>query len=153
MNEQEYFFKLRELIKIHGFTLIGVFDDVGNDPSFVYSIGLTEMGWPELLLIGDINPMFLEIIMTEVVDHFRKVGSVVPGDIGGIITGGYDLRVIEVDSAVAGAKYGCQVKNFYPGRDIKFMQVLWPDKAGVFPNEEGYDNERPQPVVPAPVKH
>ncbi len=136
----------KALIKEHGFTLIGVFDPEEVDPNFVYSIGLTERGWPELIFIGDINPVYVEVILTDLIRLWEEEGKPVLGKVDGIIVN-YPLRLVEVDAAEASEKYGYQVRNFYPYQDIKFVQVLWPDKQGVFPDEPGYDNERSQPVI------
>lgn len=151
MDKEAYIAQLKANIARVGYTFVGVFDPDGKDPNFAYSIGLTERGWPEVLLIGNINPAFIEILLTDLIEGWIKAGEVKLGDNPDLIAfadgSSHAMRVVEVDWEEAVTFYGCQVPFFYPDRDIKFVQALWPDKAGVFPDEEGYNVIMVQPIV------
>lgn len=145
MDLSEFRKNQEDLIAKHGYTLVGVFDPEGKEPTFAYSIGLTAFAWPEVIFFGNIRPDFIEAILTDLINHWRADGKVTLGDIDDIIVD-YPLRVIEVATDPA-LEYAAQVTNYFEPKQIRFVQVLWPDKQGVFPNEPGYDNERAQPIV------
>lgn len=151
MNRSEYDHSILMKIGEHGFTLIGVFDPEKKLPTFVYSIGLTERGWPEVLFIGNLNPAIIEILLTDLIEGWVKAGEVKMGDNPDLIAFGdgtsHALRVVDIPLNEAISEYGCQVPYFYPDMDIRFVQALWPDKAGKFPDEEGYNTSMTQPIV------
>ena len=94
-----------DLIREHGWAVQGVCNPRGSPgPSgWAYTIGLEDRDRPELLIVG--LPMstahgLLNDVITEAVDGARRWPSV--GDtIVGLAQGGYGLRVVEVDVAVA----------------------------------------------------
>lgn len=152
MVNEQFYSHLAEKIRTIGFTFVGVFDEDMVEPAFAYSIGLTEKGWPEVLLIGNMRPQIIEIILTDLVKSWIAAGEVKMGDNDGLIVfpdmSEHPLRVVEVPSRLAVEKFCCQVQNFYEKEDVKVVQVLWPDVNGKFPGEEGYDAlNMKQPVV------
>lgn len=140
------------LIEEHGFTFVGVFDPDGENPPFAYSIGLTQFAWPEIIFVGKMRPDFIEIILTDLIQKWRREGTYQLGDNDGIIVftdlSEHPVRVIEVSAQHVLDEYAHQVKRYFKPEQVRFVQVLLPDKAGKFPGEEGYDDERQQPVMP-----
>lgn len=153
MDSDAYQARLAALIELRGYTFIGVFDPEGLNPSFAYSIGLTGRNWPEVLLVGNMNPEVIEIILTDLIEGWKKQGEVVMGDNPGLIVfrdgSEHALRVVEVDTDAVLKDYGCQVPNWFEREQIKFVQVLWPDTSGKYPDEPGYsaDAKMQQPII------
>jgi hypothetical protein len=153
MDDQEYLEGVASRIAKNGFTLVGVFDPEGKDPPFVYSIGLTQRGWPEVILItACMRPVTIEILLTDLIGRWFKDEKITMGDNPDLIFmrdgSSHSMRVVEVDcNANVLEKYGCQVPIFFEESDIKFVQVLWPDPAGKFPDEEGYSTD-PRMIQP-----
>ena len=149
MNRDEYEAVLRSRIELNGFTLIGVFG--GPGPDFVYSVGLTARGWPEVILIGSINPAFVEQILTDLISSWFKAEKVILGDNPDMISfadgSSHALRVMEVNKVEALVNYGAQVLFFYPDQDVRFVQALWPDVNGRFPDEPGFKRPETQPII------
>jgi hypothetical protein len=151
MDHDAYIEGLRLKIKQHGYTFIGVFDPEGKTPSFVYSIGLTARGWPEVILIGNMNPRIVEIILTDLINSWKEEGRVILGDNPGAIRfadgSSHPLRVVPVDEEETLENWGHQARVFYDPENIQFVQVLWPDLLGTFPDEEGYLERMHQPLL------
>lgn len=136
-------------IEALGFTLIGVTD---SNPRWVYSVGLTGRGWPEVIMIGNIPLDYVEPIMTDLINGWLDHGRVMMGmnqDVIRFADGtSHGLRIIDVPAKEASEKYACQVGQFYPGHELRFVQALFPDVNGKYPDEEGYDHEKcVQPII------
>lgn len=139
-------------IEKYGFTLVGVFDPEGNEPGFVYTIGLTERGWPEVIMIGNIHPMIAEQFLSEMIANWGKAEKVIMGDNLDLIQfqdkSVHPIRVIDVNQNKAEQKYACRAKHLYPDRDVKYVQALIPDRFGRFPDEPEYDqSKQAQPII------
>lgn len=106
-----------------------------NGSPFNYSIGMTEKGLPELLVIG-LPPEIGHAIIREAIDHMKDHAPA-DGEIDNEIA---NLPSVyrEVPADQAAKHYTCWVENYYrrPGR---VMQIVWPDKAGKFPWEKECD--------------
>lgn len=152
MTPGEYELKVLERIAANGFTYIGVFDPEGKDPTFVYSLGNTERGWPELILIGNMNMRTTEALLNQIQEVWQGENKPVLGDIPNMIVfqdgTEHPLRLVEVDAAATIKQYAYQVQHFYPDVPHRFVQVLWPDKNGRFPNDAQYDHTVRQPQLP-----
>lgn len=137
-------------IKKNGFTFLGVFDPEGKTPMFVYSVGLTGRGWPEVLLVGNMNPKITEIILTDIIKSWEERGEPLIGDNHDIIRFAdgtpQPLRVREASEAAA-RDYAVQARFYYNTDDIKVVQVMWPDTDGKFPDDQGYNTVMQQPII------
>jgi hypothetical protein len=130
-----------------GWAVVGIMED-DEGPGFAFSVGLFHThGHPEILLIG---------LPWEVA--YRLVN-----DIGTAIRGGerfeagrrYDGLAEGYPTAFEPVardhyrEYLGTASWFYQGWDFPVLQCVWPDKAGVFPWETGYDVrfQRAQPML------
>jgi hypothetical protein len=109
-----------------------------DTPSFIYTIGMTDIGAPELLMFslppeavhGCINELYQEMRM----GHRPKDAS--------RITDLWSVPMIleSVDSQDA-AEYTVQADEYYRGKGLKpvYKQMVWPDAHGKYPHQHGFD--------------
>ena len=119
-------------------------------PTYAYTIGLTDAGVAELLIVGLDLRMMEELLHNAVPIHMRE--ELQPGgETDGIAN--VHFRV----EAVHDLKPMQQVLNFYGDPHnkagiVRGLQLLWPDPDGRFPGEPGYDQrfsqslDKPNPV-------
>lgn len=133
-------------IEKHGLTVIGVFaDPVGMKPTFSYSIGLTDRGWPEMIMVGLHAPYAKGFINA-------LARRPEPPKIGEQIDDLADLPIrIGAVSEEAIKAYMVQStarQERTDGPRPTAVQVIYPDKDGRFPGEPGYDlDPRTQPLL------
>lgn len=140
-----------DLIKRHGWMVTGVGGDDGTPP-FVYTIGLTELRLPELLLTG-LSPNTGGAIVNSIAERMfinKETLNVGPQPNGFTVPGGYPLRlhaqpVNNIRDALG--TYLVQARNRYAGNMVGVMQLLWGDDKNVLPTEPGYSILMPQPIV------
>lgn len=130
MDVQAYLGQCAALIAEHGWMVQGV----GGQPPFAYTIGLTEYGHPELLLTG-LDPRRAQPLLNDLARPVKDTGRrYEPGERVPEIIKGYDVLVHgPIDPRQAQMN---QALNLYGGIDA--LQVLWPDKNGIFPGQSGF---------------
>lgn len=139
-----YLGRVASIIDEHGVMLQVVFGDSVAD-AFTYTVGLTGRGLPELWL-GTLAPAQAGPILNAAAKKQRaRGGAFQPGRLD--LEFSVDFRVhgpVDVDEAAVGV-----ARQMHPLSDVVVLQVLWPDEAGLFPDEPGYDERRfPQRVLP-----
>lgn len=114
-------------------------DDDGSIP-FTYTVGQAMYGAPDWMLSGPIDPRVVARLLNYVgltLEPKPEAGGVL--DIGGK----YPFRVVEVTDLEAAELYGC----FKYGDNVRANQLVWPDRNGRYPGDDGYDQEAyPQEV-------
>ena len=128
-------------IEEHGHGVIGVFPtkDDPDQASFSYSYGLAAQGKPELLVT-----MLGHDQAAMVINAVVAAGVTQPGEHDKVLGGGYRVRLVPVGQTGVGLM--SVARRFAPD-GFEAQQVVWPDREGRFPGEDGYDEERcPQPV-------
>ncbi len=139
--------KLAELIAEHGWAVQGVFGDT-RDSVFSYTVGLSERSLPEFWL-GTLDPRQAQPILNNLARLALSRGRLPvdePIDIEWSIPfrlrGPVDKQASEAFAA----------KALYGWEAVEVVQVLWADRQGRFPDEEGYDGEGfPQRLLPLEV--
>lgn len=124
---------VRESIKTHGWHGQHVFpsEDETGAP-FNYTIGLTERDLPELIVFG-LPPHIGHLVLRDLIKHIDKAGSepldheVLDDVISGFNAVTRTLPPAAMDSHL------CQAKYFFEGREVRAMQLVWPDPEGHFP--------------------
>jgi hypothetical protein len=140
-NEQinAYHENVDENIRTYGYHVTFVF--AAKEPSFCYSTGIYKsFGIPEIFISSlpqnlshglikkyvstfkDTTPIPLDKKITDLSDRFPVYLIAVPPD-----------RL---------AAYVLSSIRFYKNEDYKYLQVIYPDTQGHFPNEEGYDYDQ-----------
>lgn len=140
--------KYKSNIDQFGCAIVGVSGDV----TFCYSIGFAKNGFPDVFIVGSINPEAMMGIINNVFDRWKSTG-VMLGRVGDILGGGLDvdLQPIDMSSPDFVEEFICQNTYFYseyceydkiPKGNNRFVQILWPDTNGCFPYEQGYNHVR-----------
>lgn len=131
---------IKDNIDQHGWHLQYVFgDEARKSKPFFYTIGLTDMGLPEMILVGGIPTHYAHAIISDLMRKWKgegfknetrydiigtSTGAKMPVEIAELYTGDGRLR----------SEYAIQAFEYYKGQDIRFAQILWPDREGNLPS-------------------
>lgn len=134
-NRRRIITEQRKEIIEYGFVpqAVGGSDD---QPSFLYTIGLTET-WnhPELFVVA-LNPQQAYEIVTDFVERIDEGERFdTPAFVSDILTVPVAVRPLEQDAVDDNSGLAQDML----GRPISGVQVYWPDNAGLMPWEEGCD--------------
>lgn len=124
-------------VEKHGFS-IALFNGDGYSPSFGYTIGLFKTyGYPELICFGLSHDLMHSIFWTgkELFDKQREPDLAIGHS---DFLEGYEVRFLSVDKARYGDYFGYG-HWFYSGWDFPALQIVWPDKEGLFPWNEDFN--------------
>jgi hypothetical protein len=139
---EDYVRRQTELIRTRGWavTIVLPTEDPQGTP-FAYTVGLTALGRPELIIAGidpEISAELLDDLAQRVYDqaprftHGQRISDLLAG---------YDAVIVE-GPATEALHPGAAFARY--GRDhVTLQQVVWPDPDGRFPWEPGY-TIRPQ---------
>lgn len=156
MNERELELakKVADNIIQFGVHLMGVFptvDDPEPGPGFIYTIGLATVDppQPELIVFG-MSPRTGGHVLNDLADRVTKKGErLQPYQNYDDVIVDYPVMLIPVDDSTehltwANAFFGLE-------EPVPALQMVWTDKAGRYPWEEGYDIDlRTQPLLGQP---
>jgi hypothetical protein len=115
-------------IQQHGRSIMGV----GDDPPFAYTIGNWKVGLPELLVIGTREAGFLNNLSEQMLNRGTAFANGELVSLGGR----FPLKVI-VANKTARDQYTIQAGQHFGTEDYALLQLLIPDRNGVFPDEPG----------------
>ncbi|UFS58964.1 DUF4262 domain-containing protein [Subtercola endophyticus] len=132
-GRNEYRDMVRSIVDQHGWFVQKVFAGEGSEiwPQFAYTVGLTEMGHPEMLCHG--LPLDTAHRLLNVLGEQVRAGTRFPANSAATTLTADNLLLffIEVtnrsDLAVATMMYG----------EVEAVQLIWPDKQKRFPWNEG----------------
>lgn len=131
---------LQAKIDKFGYTFIGVMSDAKN-PGFTYSIGLSKLGMPELIMFG-IRAEYAIVMMTSLIEDHRGNSTIPqPTTLATPITEYSNLPAHLIEAKLELAEnYAFQAKYFAEDNTLprKYMQWVWPDTEGRFPWEEDF---------------
>lgn len=145
-TKEEFHAKIDRVIEEHGLMVMGVFDDKNPrcpKENFMYTVGLSRLGLPEIILSGYHNvfhPMIMKLARLAMEKGEMPMGMV---DLGYLISGSDEetsrlfvqpvnnLTHVTDDKALA-------VRRRY--KNPQFVQLLWSDKVNILPNEFAYDD-------------
>jgi hypothetical protein len=134
VREDPLLSELRELISQYGWAVRQVLEDAhaGLAP-FSYTVGLTAFDHPEIVITGmPFEPAraFLNLAGEAVRGGYRFR----PGTRDGSLTDSGDVAFVDV--VETGGLHA--VEQVYG--EIRALQLIWPDSAGVYPWEPGFRN-------------
>jgi hypothetical protein len=125
----------RDITKL-GFTTIAV----GDDPAgwFAYTVGLTELGHPEILISG-LRGDYCHGVFWNAYNAIKKGHSFKAGQEDDTL--GHLTCAFKTLSPEAAEKFCRQALYFYEDKPKTptFVQLVMPDKAGRLPWQPGYD--------------
>ena len=123
--------KITQNIKRYGWTATDVFGTAEHpSPIFTYTTGLTDRGWPELIVFGVPGPVGHGII-SMVIEKNKK-----PEDGDRFEFNGYPVVLRTVPSNLTCANYAVQTASYYQ-RDVDMMQIVLSDRDKRLPWEPG----------------
>ena len=144
-----FYEKIAKDIEKSGRSIIGVFpseNDPMDVPGYAYSIGVTECDHPELFMSG-LPFHIMAAIINDVGNKIIDGKKLTDGEqLEGFLTNGYKLKVHRVDAKKHVDSVN-QVRQYYKTDDIEVFQLLWPDKAGNFPDSEKFEDSLAQEVL------
>ncbi len=112
---------------------------------FSYTVGLTEMGLPELVVLA-VRPAESVRLLRLWGDYLLDESAVLPGEI--LEAGPWLLQAVLVDRP---QEHLVVAQRFY-GRDLQALQLAWADDRGRWPWEAGHRGRRAgQPLLGAPA--
>ena len=139
--------QIEEHIATHGRAVISVMGEPGGTHGYpyAYSIGHADKGRPELMLtsLGGETATYLVNAVAKALEE--REWKTDPDE--RIALERVSIRMLPADGFEAeagGARSRAEEKGI---EDLRFLQILWPDAGGRFPDEEDYDHETfPQPI-------
>ena len=139
--------EIEEHISTQGRAVISVMGDPGNARGYpyAYSIGHADKGNPELMLtsLGGKTATYLINAAAKALE--ARAWKSQPEE--RIPLDKVSIRLLPADGfeiEAGGARSRAEEKDI---EDLRFLQVLWPDKEGRFPDDQDYDHETfPQPI-------
>lgn len=133
---EEYIAKLDAIIEKHGYAVQSVMDN----PPMSYTVGLTDLGLPELVMVGVPIPS-MQAIINEAVARMRSTQPFAPGQLQSELAN-LPLRIDAVHiSQVLGRLYmliGYEKRRQRQVTELKVLQLVWPDQDGRYPDDSGY---------------
>lgn len=118
---------------------------VQGDPMFHYTVGNSQQGLPELLLLGDINPAAACWVLNHLGQTMRSQGAPLSGDVS--LGGEHPVRLVKVSNDRVRNDYTIQAGQYLGREDYEVLQVLLCDKEGRFPGDTGIDRNYDVPVL------
>lgn len=131
--------KVERTIEEVGWYVVGVFPVAGGPPSpgFTYSVGFEKTwGHPEVVMFG-MSPETAHGVLATIAERLAAGDKFEAGE-------RYSELLRDLDAtfrAVPKPGKPLNLARHYYGRDIEALQLVWPDTAGKFPWEDGFDEE------------
>jgi len=136
---KEYFEKLDENIKKKGYQLTYI--SSSDSPDFCYSTGIHRtFNIPELFISSLPKELCSEIV-ENYVEAFKENKEIPLNERLNALTDRFSVYLIDVP--VSNLKeYVLFSIRIYKNDDYKYLQVIYPDTKGNFPNDIGYDYDQ-----------
>jgi hypothetical protein len=136
---KQYHAKVDDNIEKLGYHSTFVFAD--SKPSFCYSTGIYKsFGIPEIFISALPQNLSHELI-ENYVDNFKELKSIPVNERIDYLTDRFSAYLVEVANDEL-TEYVLSSVRFYKGEDYKYLQLIYPDVNGYFPNEAGYDYDQ-----------
>lgn len=136
--------KVRRAVEEDGAYLMAVPEDTeARRPDYVYTVGLTEKGLPELVVFGLQQPT-ADLLLRPLFERMHAGEILQRGE--RMTVGPFTLVLHDVPTAVA-IQYMGLLDVLYDEREISCIQVVWADPHGRFPWESGFGDLKLQPVL------
>lgn len=127
---------IAERIRRVGWTTLGIFGGP-ESPPFGYTIGLTEKGMPEFVLLG--APIeHVQNMVNAVVERALKGEAFEGAFLDEILANDLRVAIVRAPKARANSEFLVQAEHYY-GREVEVLQIVLPDRKGLFPWDDGYD--------------
>ena len=138
ISRESFFEKIDSLIRSEGFAFLCIGQDV-DAPPYAYTVGLTETyGCPELLIFG-VGQQTANAVFHAVVDKIKAGARFSDGDLLlEVLTVPCSIKAVSAEAALP---FALNVASRYEDTEQvpTFQQIVYPDKADLFPWDPGYD--------------
>jgi hypothetical protein len=135
-QEREFLADIRE----HGWFNTHVFDHHDKFPDFSYSTGFfSSLGFPEIIVFSlpkDVSHSILWDIYRDIQSDRKPPTGIKTGQ----ILGNAEAILLPVSQSQYREHLGWS-RWFYEGNNFPCLQLVWPDREGIFPWEDNFDNE------------
>lgn len=142
MTEEQvkaYHAKVADNIKQQGFHVTYV--AAGTEPSFCYSTGIYQsFGIPEIF-ISSLPPNLSGELVENYVHKFKNVAAVPIDQKVDDLTDRFPVYLIDVPVEKLN-EYVLSSVRLYGNTNYKYVQLIYPDTDGNFPNDTGYDYDQ-----------
>jgi hypothetical protein len=131
--------KLLGDVERDGWHIVKIFEEPGS-PKFAFTVGLYyQFLQPEILIMG-IDLSMSARILNNIGEAMRSGRKITPGRYPDFVDG-FEAELVPIDLAFY-EEYLGYATWFYRSRPHPYpaMQCVWPDKAGLFPTDPGYDD-------------
>ncbi|MFI7493078.1 DUF4262 domain-containing protein [Micromonospora echinaurantiaca] len=138
MSSLDEFFRTQQKhIDEIGWSITAVLPAPGEtDTPFAYTVGLTEHNLPELVIAG-LDPLIAQALLNDLARRVHdRAERLTHGQRVTDLLAGYAAVIIEGPATEAlhpGAAYAR-----YGADGVRLQQIVWPDKHGRFPWDDGY---------------
>lgn len=139
-----YLTRVREVIRRNGWAVQGVVsapDAAEQLPPMAYTVGLTEMGLAELIIMGLPRDAAAGILNAAASEHIRD--DLVPGREYHL--GNLPVRVVPI--SVGRARQMLAIAWEMYGYKLSATQLLWPSPAGKWPDHPDWDGGGAQQML------
>jgi hypothetical protein len=139
LNKEKYFKTVYDNIEKFGFHNTYIIEEIGFTP-FGYSTGVYKnFGIPELFISGLPNGL-TNTLINNYVDRYKFKKVPLNQKIDDLIDR-FHIYFIEVNNKLL-SEYTLTSYKFYENSDFKYLQLIFPDLNGHFPNEKEYDYDQ-----------
>ncbi len=136
---RQYHEKVDQNIKKHGYQSTFVFGK--ETPSFCYSTGVFKsFGIPEIF-ISSLPQNLSHVLIKAYVDKYKSAKSVPLDQRIDDLTERFPVYLIKAPIEKLG-DYVLSSIRLYNGEPYRYIQLIYPDTAGRFPNDDGYDYDQ-----------
>lgn len=136
---KQYHAKVDENIEKLGYH--STFVSAGSTPSFCYSTGIYKsFGIPDIF-ISALPPNLSHELIKNYVENFKGQKSIPSNEKLGYLSDRFPVYLIAVAKGRL-AEYVLSSVRFYKGEDYQYVQLIYPDAEGYFPDEIGYDYDQ-----------
>lgn len=108
--------------------------------SFAYTIGLTELGFPEVIVFG-LPENYAAMFLNQIAALMKATGEIADGTLNDELA--HMPTAFKTVTAHQAREFACQAVYRY-GCDLndklRFLQMVVPDRSGKMPWEDGYDS-------------
>jgi hypothetical protein len=137
---KEYFEKVDKSIKEYGYNLTNVFA-TKDSPSFCYSTGIYKNFKIPELFISSLPPGLCDQLTAKYIKSFKDKQTIPLNVKLDYLIDRFSVYLIEVPISKL-SEYVLTSIRFYNGDGYKYLQIIFPDTKGRFPNETGYDYDQ-----------
>ncbi|ALJ00743.1 DUF4262 domain-containing protein [Rufibacter tibetensis] len=136
---KEYFEKLNNNIKEYGYHVTNILES--DSPGFCYSTGIYQTYKIPEIFISSLPKGLCSEIIENYVEAFKDGKEISLNEKLNFLTDRFPVYLIDVPITNL-KEYVLSSIKIYGDKEFKYLQVIYPDIEGIFPNEAGYDYDQ-----------